>query len=147
MSEAARAAEALVGAWTLRSDSREILATGEKAPLLGAHPTGTLVYTGDGRVTAIVLADGRKAPEGLTASDPEAVALFRTMVAYAGRYTVEAERILHHVEQSWNAKWTGTDLVRFYKLEGSRLTLTTAPAPNPRDGALSVSTLVWERLP
>lgn len=137
----------LVGAWTLKSESREILATGEKASLLGAHPSGTLVYTVDGRVMAMVLSDGRKKPAAPPASDGEAVALFRTMVAYAGRYTVTDDRILHHVEQSWNETWTGTDLVRFYRLDGNRLTLTTAPAPNPRDGALSVSTLVWERLP
>jgi hypothetical protein len=140
-------AELLVGAWTLRSDSREILATGEKGPLLGQRPSGTLIYTADGRVMAMVLSDGRKKPVAPIASDTEAVALFRTVVAYAGRYTVEADRILHHVEQSWNETWTGTDLVRFYKLDGNRLTLTTAPAPNPRDGAISVSTLVWERLP
>ena len=141
------AAESLVGAWTLRSDSREILATGEKGPLLGVRPTGTLIYTTDGRMMAMVLSDGRKKPVAPIASDAEAVALFRTVVAYAGRYTVEADRILHHVEQSWNETWTGTDLVRFYKLDGNRLALTTAPAPNPRDGAMSVSTLVWERLP
>ncbi len=140
-------AQSLVGAWTLRSDSREILATGEKAPLLGARPSGTLIYTADGRVMAMVLADGRKRPVASIASDAEAAGLFRTVVAYAGRYTVEADRILHHVEQSWNETWTGTDLIRFYKLEGNRLTLRTAPAPNPRDGAISVSTLVWERLP
>lgn len=140
-------AQSLVGAWTLRSDSREILATGEKAPLLGARPSGTLIYTADGRVMAMVLADGRGTPAGTTATDAEALALFRTMVAYAGRYTVENDRILHRVEQSWNETWTGTDLIRFYKLEGNRLTLRTVPAPNPRDGAMSVSTLVWERLP
>jgi hypothetical protein len=36
--------------------------------------------------------------------------------------------------------------VRFYKFDSNQLTLTTAPAPNPRDGKMSVSTLVWERL-
>ena len=136
-----------VGAWTLKSDRREILATGETAPLLGAHPSGTLLYTADGRMSAIVLADGRKAPAGPAASDAEAVALYRTMVAYAGRYTVEADRVIHHIENAWNQKWTGTDIVRFYTLEGNRLTLKTAPAPNASDGQMSVSTLVWERLP
>ncbi len=67
------AAESLVGAWTLRSDSREILATGEKGPLLGVRPTGTLIYTTDGRMMAMVLSDGRKKPVAPIASDAEAL--------------------------------------------------------------------------
>ena len=135
-----------VGAWTLRSALRKKLTTGETAPLWGEHPSGTLIYTAEGRMNALVLAEDRQAPAAAAATETEAMALFRTMVAYAGRYTVEPDRVIHHVEQSWNQAWTGTDLVRFYKRDGDRLTLTTAPAPNPRDGQMSVSTLVWERL-
>jgi hypothetical protein len=137
----------LVGAWTLKWNLREILATGEKASLFGEHPGGTLIYTADGRMSAIVLADGRKAPASLAANDTEAIALYRTMLAYAGRYTVEADRVIHHIENAWNQKWTGTDIVRFYTLEGNRLTLKTAPAPSASDGQMSVATMVWERLP
>lgn len=135
-----------VGTWRLRSARRKILATGETAPLWGERPSGTLIYTAEGRMTALVLDQNRKAPGGAAPTEAEAVSLFRSMVAYAGRYTVEPDRVIHHVEQSWNQAWTGTDVVRFYELEGNRLTLTTAPAPNPRDGEMSVSTMVWERL-
>lgn len=135
-----------VGTWTLRSTERKTLETGEATPLWGAHPTGTLIYTADGRMSALVLAEGRKAPVAAMPTEAEALSLFKSMVAYAGRYTVAADRVIHHVEQSWNQAWTGTDVVRFYKFEGNRLTLTTAPAPNPRDGKMSVSTLVWERI-
>jgi hypothetical protein len=136
----------LIGAWTLRSALRKLPATGKTEPLWGEHPGGTLIYTAEGRMMALVLAEGRQAPADIVATDAEAAALFRTMVAYSGRYTVEAERVIHHVENSWNEKLTGTDIVRFYEIDGTRLTLTTAPAPNPRDGKMSVSTMVWERL-
>ena len=135
-----------VGTWTLRSTERKTLETGEVTPLWGTHPTGTLIYTADGRMSALVLAENRKAPAAAMPTEAEALSLFKSMVAYAGRYTVGADRVVHHVEQSWNQAWTGTDVVRFYKFDGSRLTLTTAPAPNPRDGKMSVSTLVWERV-
>jgi hypothetical protein len=135
-----------VGTWTLKSGQREIVATGERALIWGEHPSGTLIYTAEGRVTALVLAENRRTPAGAAPTEAEAVALFRTMVAYAGRYTIEPDRVIHHVEQCWNQSWTGTDVVRFYQLDGNRLTLTTAPAPNPRDGQMSVATLVWERL-
>lgn len=135
-----------IGTWTLRATERKVLDTGESAPLWGAHPAGTLIYTADGRMSALVLAENRKPPAAAMPTEAEALSLFKSMVAYAGRYTVQSDRIVHHVEQSWNQVWTDTDVVRFYKFDGNKLTLTTAPAPNPRDGKLSVSTLVWERL-
>ncbi len=135
-----------IGTWTLRATERKVLDTGESAPLWGAHPTGTLIYTADGRMSALVLAENRKAPAAAMPTEAEALSLFKSMVAYAGRYTVQSDRVVHHVEQSWNQAWTDTDVVRFYRFDGNKLTLTTAPAPNPRDGKLSVSTLVWERL-
>lgn len=135
-----------IGTWSLKSTERKTLETGEVTPLWGAHPTGTLIYTADGRMSALVLAENRKAPAAAIPTEAEALSLFKSMVAYAGRYTVESDRVVHHVEQSWNQAWTGTDVVRFYKFDGYRLTLTTAPAPNPRDGKMSVSMLVWERI-
>jgi hypothetical protein len=50
------------------------------------------------------------------------------MAAYSGRYTVEREKVVHHVDVSWNEAWTGADQVRFVKVVGDRLTITTAPA-------------------
>ena len=105
-----------VGTWTLRATERKVLDTGESAPLWGAHPTGTLIYTADGRMSALVVAENRKAPAAAMPTEAEALSLFKSMVAYAGRYTVEPDRVVHHVEQSWNQAWTGTD-VRFAKLD------------------------------
>ena len=48
-------------------------------------------------------------------------------------------------EASWKETWTGTDQVRNYKLDGNRLSLTTAPSPDAFTGKTSVRTLVWER--
>jgi Lipocalin-like domain len=47
---------------------------------------------------------------------------------------------------SWNQSWTGTDLVRFYKLDSSTLTITTAPARSAFDGEEGVFILVWEKV-
>jgi hypothetical protein len=49
-----------------------------------------------------------------------------SMSAYAGTYAA-GEKVVHHVDTSWNGSWTGTDQVRFYKLDGETLTITTAP--------------------
>ena len=67
------------------------------------------------------------------------------MYAYSGRYTVEGEKVVHHVDVSWNESWTGTDQVRFFKLEGDSLTIKTAPQKNAITGIENISVFVWER--
>ena len=49
-------------------------------------------------------------------------------------HAADGEKVIHHVDISWNQSWTGTDLVRFYKLDSNTLTITTAPAKNAFDG-------------
>jgi len=68
------------------------------------------------------------------------------MVAYSGRYTVEGEKVIHHVDVSWNQAWTGTDLVRFFKREEDKLVITTAPTQYGPDEARQVSTLTLRRV-
>ena len=45
-----------------------------------------------------------------------------------------------------NQAWTGTHQVRFYKLQGDTLTITSAPAKHPIDGKEGRSILVWKRV-
>jgi len=45
-----------------------------------------------------------------------------------------------------SSPWTGTDLVRFYKLDSNTLTITTAPAKNAFDGEEGQFILVWEKV-
>ena len=95
---------------------------------------------------AIVVDSGRKKPAGSVVTGPEAEALFRTMTAYAGSYTMKDGQIIHHVDASWNETWTGSDQIRNYKFDGDRLSLATAPSPNPFTGKMSVRTFVWEKV-
>ena len=75
--------------------------------------------------------------------DEDRINLHKYMVAYSGRYPVEAEKVVHHVDISWNESWTGTDQVRVFKLEGDKLTIT-APV-DAINGLESTSVLIWER--
>ena len=92
------------------------------------------------------LISGRKKPAEVLATGPEAEALFRTMTAYAGSHTMKDGQIIHHVDASWNETWTGSDQIRNYKFDGDRLSLATAPSPNPFTGKMSVRTFVWEKV-
>jgi hypothetical protein len=59
------------------------------------------------------LKNNRKRPAQLPPSDAEKIALFDTMFAHSGGYTVETDRVIHHVDMSWNEAWSGTDQVRY----------------------------------
>jgi hypothetical protein len=63
-----------------------------------------------------------------------ALALFDSMLANAGTYTLDDEKVVHHVDASWNQVWTKTDQTRFYKLDKGLLTITSAPAIDPYSG-------------
>ena len=136
------AAPNVVGTWKLVSSVTEELATGKKAPLLGEHPKGYLIYTPQGRMMGLVVHETRSPPK----VDEDRINLHKYMVSYSGRYTIEGDKVVHHVDISWDEALTGTDLVRFFKLEGDRLTITTAPAKNVITGPeTSAGVLVWER--
>jgi hypothetical protein len=133
----------ITGTWKLKSYVRE--AAGKSYNLMGEHPNGYLHYLPDGRMSAILVWDNRIKPGDVTPTDDERVKLHRSMTAYAGTYALEADKIIHHVDVSWNEAWTGTDQIRFYKLEGDTLTITSALAKHPSDGSEGRSVLVWEK--
>jgi len=145
-SSAAPAASPLLGTWRLLSYVREVLASGEVSDVYGKHPHGYLNYGADGRMIAIFVRDGRGAPAGLVPSDAESAALFRSVISYAGDYTVEGDQVTHSIDVSWNQAWTGTRQVRSYRIDGELLCLTTAPSRDPLDGHESVRTLTWVKV-
>jgi Lipocalin-like domain len=94
----------------------------------------------------IVANSARKRPAGAIATAAEAEALFRSMAAYAGTYTIQGNQIINRPDVSWNETWTGTDQIREYKFDGERLILATSPSPDAFTGNMSVRTLVWEKI-
>ena len=132
----------LIGTWKLKSYVREVAATGERYNERGEHPNGYLSYAADGRMYAIITWENRVAPHGVVPTDEERIKLFSTMISYAGTYTFDAEKVIHHVDISWHQNWTGTDQVRFYKLDGNTLTITSALSRNFTDGREGRSILV-----
>jgi len=136
----------IIGTWKLVS---AVLTTldGATRKLLGDNPSGFLTYTGDGRMTAIVASSGRQplsVPDPAAAPAAEQAEAFATFTAYAGRYTLHGDRVIHHVEVSLFQNWEGTDQIRFAKLHGTRLTLTAPPMSI--GGEQLVVQLTWEQL-
>jgi hypothetical protein len=118
---------------------------GERSTPYGENPTGYLSYSADGRMQAIGAANGRAVPTGPASPDNERVALYNTMFAYAGTYSVEAGKVIHHVDISWNEVWTGTDQIRFFDVQGNTLTIT-ARFTDPASGTETLYAVEWEKV-
>lgn len=136
----------LLGTWRLKSFVREDVATGVRRPALGEHPEGYVGYAPDGRMYALFVAAGRIVPAGDQPTDAERAALFKSMLAYAGTYTIAGDKVIHHIDAAWNNARLGSDQVRFFKLDGDRLTLTTERNKNPIDGSEGFGVLEFERV-
>jgi len=140
------AAAPQLGTWALQSFVTQDLQTGRKTYLFGEHPSGYLSYGPDCRMYAILIKDNRKPPTALVPTDAEKVELFGGMIAYAGAYTTDGDKVSHHIDASWNQAWTGTTQVREFKIDGNTLHIRTAPSKSPVTGNQSVSSLVWTKL-
>jgi len=91
--------------------------------------------------------ENRKPPAGPVLTDEERIRLFNTIVsAYAGTYTVNGNQVTHAVEMSWNEAWTGSKQVRYFSVDGDKLTIETAPRTTSTDSRKVVNTLVWDRV-
>lgn len=136
----------LLGTWTLVSAVREEIPSGAKTDMFGPSPHGFINYSPDGRMIALITRGDRTAPANGRATPGEAEALFRSMLSYAGTYTVEDGVVTHHVDISWNESFTGGTQKRHFKLDGDRLVLSTPPSHDPIDGKMSVRWMTWRRV-
>jgi Lipocalin-like domain len=51
------------------------------------------------------------------------------MLAYSGKYRTEGNKIIINVDIVWDELWTGTEQVRYYRIEGDQLHIEAAPQP------------------
>ena len=137
----------IVGTWKFQSFVREVIGTGERQSEFGERPSGYISYQPDGRMFAMLVGDNRTKPAGAVPTDEEKAKLFGSLIAYSGTYTVEGDKVTHKIDVSWNQSWTGGDQVRFYKIEGNTLTITTAINKNPRDGREGRAIAVFTKAP
>ena len=78
-------------------------------------------------------------------TDKEKAALFDTMFAYVGTYVVEADRVIHTLDGSWNELWTGTRQTRLLSFEDRNLVYTTPETVDPMDGKLCTYKVTFAR--
>jgi len=126
-------ASALIGSWRMISWTREAVATGEISDASGPDPIGYIAYHADGRMMASVFHRNRLAADPAGWNAAQKAELFDTMLAYVAQYTLEGDRVVHHVEAAWNPNWQ-VDLTRPFTLDGDRLVISGARGIDPETG-------------
>jgi hypothetical protein len=101
----------------------EVIETKERYKLFGETPSGFIHFTGDGRVFALLTAEGRKP----VTTESDQVSPFGSLVAYTGRYRVEGDRLITTVDVYADPGSVGTELIRHFKYHGETLEIITAP--------------------
>jgi hypothetical protein len=135
------AAKQLVGSWRLTSWVIQVVG-GEATQPFGPNPKGRALFTPDG-FSAFMIAKPDRKP---ATSDADSAALLKSLMVYTGKFTIDGNKLTTNVDLSWNEILTGTAQVRFFKLEGERLSIRTAEqASAVYPGKKVVGTLTWER--
>jgi Lipocalin-like domain len=134
--------DGLLGTWMLESVRLRMEDTGEVVEPFGPDPRGSIIFTPDGRMMTVIAASRRTPPT----TEPEMAAVFRGMMAYTGRFTVERDRVAIEVDAAWDPAWENTRQVRLVELNGDRMTLTTEAQRHPRyPGRKLRGIIVWAR--
>jgi hypothetical protein len=146
-------AEDFVGTWRAcgtdyrAKDGTITQSTVTDNPTDASHP-GRIVYTADGTVIVLTTPANRRKFGGQFASGDLSSAPVEQraeaangVIAYAGHYEVDGERVLHLVEIAFLPDWVGTTNVRVYRFEGRRLILSTPP-----DAQGGVRRIHWQRV-
>ena len=131
------------GLWKLVSYEVEVQATGQQELTMGKNPAGYVMFTPEGRVFFIFTGEGRKPAK----TAQERADLLSSLVAYTGTYRLDGDKWITKVEVAWNPEWVGTEQTRFFKVEGSRLTILTPwrIMPNWPDKGMQRSIVTLER--
>ena len=120
---------------------------GEVARPFGDHPKGFIIYTGEGYMSAILMRSDRPnfaAGDILGGTDGEKLDAFASSSAYAGRWEIVGDQIIHHLEVTTYPNWTGTDQPRHFELTDTHFTLF--PPKMMMNGKIRHGRVHWERI-
>lgn len=144
----------LLGTWKLIS-IKAIFPDGNiDNEAFGAKPIGYITYTKEGKMMVMFSKQERPLLSGQSASPltnaihsvpvEERAEAFSTFNSYAGSYTIDGEKVIHHVEIASIPNRIGKSLTRSFKLDRNRITLRTPPSKS--DNIPKIFELTWERV-
>ena len=133
----------LIGSWKLESFELESKDGAVVYPY-GQDLTGYLFYNEDGFMSAAFM-NAERGPVGDGELSAAAQASnYDQFMAYSGPFEAHGDKITHSVEVSSLEAWIGTVQERWFKIDGDRLDLLTAPLAVGGDAP--VGRLTWSRV-
>ncbi len=140
MTGTANVSRKLVGVWKVVAAHRRMEDTGEV--VTPPNPSGYIIFEPGGRMMVILYPGERMPPT----TDAEAAALFGSLTAYTGHYSIEGDRIETEIDAAWHPDWVGSRQVRYFAFDGNRLTLTSEVQEHPVEpGRKLRAVITWER--
>lgn len=131
----------LAGGWSLVAAKFEF-ENGSVADMYGPDPSGSIVFTADKRITALLTSSSRPA----MTDDISLATLFRTMMAYTGRFKLHGNELVTSVEAAWVSEWVGSQQTRFVSLDGDVLHIRTAKQTHAlHPGEMLTGLLTWRK--
>jgi len=145
--KAAENSSLVVGTWRVTDFSTLTVETNEISRPQGENPIGYIQYS-PGRHMIVFLSEGNPPkPASFPYTDAERARIHKGIFgAYAGTYSVEGNKVTHHIVASWRPDWIGDDQIRYIELNGNKLTIKTAPIMSGLTGKRVVATLTFERV-
>ena len=133
--------------------------TVEKAPTVGYGTSeqgkaerdtsrwGFIAYTSTGHMAVQIVRPNRQKYAGQAPTPDEAKTALQTYTSYFGRYTVDeaGKFVIHHQDGHLNPNVTGSYAKRFFRFDGTRLTLQ--PPSTTNNGETATNRLTWEMVP
>jgi hypothetical protein len=135
----------LLGTWKLVSVELRLQDGTTRHPW-GSEVVGQVIYSSDGFMAGSFMKKNRSpfaAMDVMAGTVQEFEDAMKSYVGYAGPYSLRGNRVIHHAEVSLFPNWTGTDIDRFFEIEGKVLTLSTPPLVF--GGTQGTAVLVWEK--
>lgn len=138
----------LLGVWKLVSSQATVTDGGKTEVYNTKNPKGYLILTPWQRMMTVSIGgDGER--KKVPTSDSDLSELWKSLLAYTGKFRVEDDYLITNVDVAWYELWTGTEQKRKFQLDGDTLTIVTKPQPiggmGPRGKALVSCKVVWER--
>lgn len=137
----------LVGTYRLCS-FRDIADDGEVREPLGAAPSGVIIYSGEGWMSAVLARADRPnfaAGDILSGSDEERLQAFSTSSGYGGQWSIEEGEVVHELVVATFPNWVGTTQRRPFEFRDGQLWLF--PPRLLMNGKMRRSELLWDRMP
>jgi hypothetical protein len=128
------AAETIQGRWKLVA-AEDMRPDGTVGRLpWGSHPVGSIVVENGSCYLQIMSSDVPKFAAAAPTGEQMKEALLSTYISYTGRCTIDeaAGRVTLKVEAAWRPSYVGTEQVRYFRFEGSKMYF--GPAPNTMRG-------------